>query len=641
MGSKKTGWGIKNSTHYYNVDRWGGDYFGINRAGELICMPHRNKKQSIPIMDVVREAKKRGLSFPLQIRFQDLLQDRVVLLNESFNAAIQDLSYKNIYRGVFPIKVNQLREVVEEIVDAGLPYQFGLEAGSKPELVAALWAHEAPQSLIICNGYKDTSFMRLALMGQKMGKTVILVVEKFDEFDRIISLSREMKIEPNIGVRVRLSSKSSGKWAMSSGDRAKFGLSSSEILAALELLQEQKLLHCLKLLHFHIGSQIPDIMSLNQATREAARFYTKLKQMGAPLDYLDVGGGVGVDYDGSKSNFHSSINYTLEEYCRNIVYHIMTICDEDKVDHPIIVSESGRAITAHHTVLIVQAFGNVEKTRDSALLALKEKEHRLVENLFEIEKELREDHLDEPYHDLVQIREEALRLFDTGHLDVITKAKIEHYYWKICEQIIDLSKADSHPSQDILELRSTLSHQYLCNFSIFQSLMDNWALKQLFPIVPIHRLKERPMNPATLADITCDSEGKIDEFVDIRDVKSSLLLHNITNDEPYYLGIFLVGAYQDVMGDQHNLFGRVNEVHVFLDNEEENGFYIEEVIPGSTISQVLQHTQYDPNTLIRTIKLNIAQAIKKNLVKPNEGMKLLDEYRSALSDYTYLSDREF
>ena len=635
---KSPRWSIKSAIDYYSIHRWGGDYFSVNTSGELICMPDRNKKTAISLMDVVREAKKRGLSFPLQVRFQDLLRDRVRTLNENFNQSIAEQGYKNIYRGVFPIKVNQLREVVEEIVDAGIPYQYGIEAGSKPELVAALWAHEAPESLIVCNGYKDEGFIRLALLGQKIGKTVIIVAEKFDEFERIIAIAKAMKVTPTIGLRVRLQSKSSGKWAGSSGDRAKFGLSSSEILAAVELLQEQEMLHCLKILHFHIGSQIPDIRNLNQAAREAARHYTKLKKMGVPLEYLDVGGGLGIDYDGSKSNYHSSINYSLEEYCRSIVYHIMTICDEEGIDHPIIVSESGRAIVAQHTVLIVEAFGSVEKRRDSKLLTLGDDEHKLIGELLHMQKELSEENLDESYHDLLQVREEAIRLFDTGNLDLLSKAKVENLYWDICDKIVELSGNCDVVSEDITELRATLSDQYLCNFSIFQSLMDNWALNQIFPITPIHRLNKRPTNPATLADITCDSEGKIDEFVDLRDVKKNLLLHDI-DEGPYYLGFFLVGAYQDVMGDQHNLFGRVNEAHVFLDEDEEDGFYIEEVIPGSTITQVLESTQYDPNTLMRTLKQNIAKAIKADLVKPNEGMKLLEEYKTALSSYTYLTGK--
>jgi arginine decarboxylase len=635
---KQRRWGVKNAIDYYSIHRWGRDYFSANADGELVCTPTRNKKEAISIMEVIREAKERGLSFPLQVRFQDLLRDRVRRLNESFTEAIAELGYKNGYSGVFPIKVNQLREVVEEIVDAGIPYQFGLEAGSKPELMAALWAHESPESLIICNGYKDIPFIRLALLGQKIGKRVILVVEKFDEIERIIAISRQMKVSPLIGLRVRLQSKSSGKWAQSSGDRAKFGLSSSEILAAIEYLQEHEMLDCLKLLHFHIGSQIPDIISITRATREASRLYVRLKKMGVPLEYLDVGGGLGIDYDGSKSNYHSSINYSLEEYCRNIVYHIMTICDEEKVAHPIIVSESGRAIVAPHTVLLVEAFGRVTKKCDSKFLELGEKEHKLIKELLHVKEELTPDNLDESYHDMIQVREEALRLFDTGQLDLLTKAKVENLYWEICEEVVELSKQGDHVSEDILDLRKTFSDQYLCNFSIFQSLMDNWALKQIFPIVPVHFLNRRPTVPATLADITCDSEGRIDEFVDMKDVKHSLLLHEMT-DEPYYLGIFLVGAYQDVMGDQHNLFGRVNEVHVFLDEDEERGFYIEEVIPGSTMTQVLEDTQYDPNTLLRTLKQDISRAIKADLVKPNEGIRLFEEYKAALGDYTYLSDR--
>jgi arginine decarboxylase len=595
-------------------------------------------------MDIVREAKKRGLNFPLQIRFQDLLRHRVQAINQAFKSALEDQEYHGAFKGVFPIKVNQLREVVEEILDAGRPFQHGLEVGSKPELVAALAINDNPESVIVCNGYKDNNFIRLALMGQKVGRRVILVVEKVDEIDRIITLSRELEVEPVVGLRLRLASKSSGKWATSSGDSAKFGLSASEALEAWEVLQGNHLEHCFKMIHFHIGSQVPNIMHIKQATREAARYYAKFVQLGAKLEYLDVGGGLGVDYDGSGTAFHSSTNYSLDEYASTIVYNIKDVCDQEKVAHPTIISESGRATVAHHTVLVVEAFANVEKSQECKLIGIPDpdKEHKIIRDILALKKKLPyKKKLMEVYHALQQIREESFRLFDVGMLDIITKAKVDHLYWQIAQQIVHRFLNNGRIPEEIDELASQLSDQYVCNFSIFQSVIDNWAINQLFPIIPIHRLNEEPKQRAKLVDITCDSEGKIDEFIDVQDIKGFLPVHKIKKNESYYLGIFLIGAYQDIMGDQHNLFGRTNEVHVFLDPEEEGGYYLEEVIRGSTIEQVLANTQYDTNDLARNFKKLVDDAIREDRVKPSLGMSWVEEYRKALSDYTYLSDGQF
>ncbi len=636
-------WSVEDSIRLYNIDNWGSGYFSVNENGEVVGIPVPTELSRLSIMDVVREAKKRGLSFPLQIRFQDLLRQRVRAINLAFRSAIEDQGYRNTYKGVFPIKVNQLREVVEEILDAGREFHLGLEVGSKPELVAALAINDNPESLIICNGYKDNHFIRLALTGQKVGRQVIFVIEKADEIERIIRVARELEIEPVIGIRLRLQSKSSGKWATSSGENAKFGLSASEALEVWEILQENKLESCLKMIHFHIGSQVPDIMNIKQATREAVRYYAKFIQLGAKLEYLDVGGGLAIDYDGSGTSFHSSMNYTLDEYASTIVYNIKDICDQEKVAHPLIVSESGRATVAHHTILVVEAFANVEKSHQSKLIAVAEpdKEHKIIQDIVALKRKLpHKKKLMEVYHALQQIREEANRLFDVGLLDLVTKAKADHLYWQISAQIMNRYQQNGRIPEEIEELAKTLGDQYVCNFSIFQSLLDNWAIGQLFPIIPIHRLNEEPKNRATLVDITCDSEGKIDEFIDVQDVKELLPIHPIKKD-PYYLGIFLIGAYQDIMGDQHNLFGRTNEVHVFLDPDEECGFYLEEVIPGSTIEQVLQNTQYDPNDLIRNFKKLVDDAIREDRIKPSIGMSLLDDYRKALADYTYLSDGQF
>jgi len=636
-------WTIEDATRLYNIDSWGSGYFSVNEAGEVACSPIQQEGPKISLLSVINTAREMGLTFPLQIRFQDLLRHRVSAINLAFRAAIEEHKYQNIYKGVFPIKVNQLREVVEEILDAGKEFCHGLEVGSKPELVAALAINDNPESLIICNGYKDNHFIRMALLGQKMGREILLVMEKMDEVERVIQIARQMEVEPMIGIRLRLASKSSGKWADSGGENAKFGLSSPEALEAWELLQENNLTQSLKMIHFHIGSQVPDIMSIKQAVREATRYYAKFLQLGAKIQYIDVGGGLSIDYDGSGTSFHSSMNYSLDEYASTVVYNIKDVCDEEKVAHPTIISESGRSTVAHHTVLIVQAFANVEKTHESKLMTINadDKEHKLIRDILSLRRKLpHKKNVLEIFHALQQLKEESLRLFDVGLLDLVTKAKFENLYWQLGEQIVNKYQQNGRIPEEVEDLANSLSDQYVCNFSIFQSLLDNWAIGQLFPIVPVHRLNEMPDDKATLVDITCDSEGKIDEFIDLQDVQPSLPVHQIGKD-PYYLGFFLIGAYQDIMGDQHNLFGRTNEVHVFLDPDEESGFYVEEVIRGSTVEQVLSNTQYDPNDLIRRFKNFVDIAIKEDRIKPTVGMKFLDEYKKALSDYTYLADGQF
>ena len=620
----------------YNVDRWSDGYFTINARGNIAALPTRNPERQIDLYELIEEVRSRGLKFPLVIRFQDLLRDRVCTINRSFGSAIQESGYRNCYRGVFPIKVNQLREVVEEILDAGAPFHLGVEAGSKPELMAALAIHSDPESLIICNGYKDSEFIRTALLGRKLGKQVILVVEKLEELHHILQLSRKMGVEPHIGVRVRLQSKGAGKWATSGGANAKFGLSTAELVAACDILNQAGKSDVLKLLHFHVGSQVPDIGTIKQAVREAARFYAKLQKMGFQLVYLDVGGGLGVDYDGSKTTFDSSTNYTLNEYARDIVYNIMEVCDSEEVAHPIIVSESGRATVAHHSVLVVEAFGSIEKTSQVTVQATAE-DPKVVEEILEIRDHLSRKNRLENLHDAQQIRDQAQAMFDLGLLDLRSKAKIETVYWEIAAWIVENFHGMCYIPEEVKEMETTLGDQFICNFSVFQSLLDHWALGQLFPVLPIHRLNELPARNGTLVDITCDSDGKVSKFIDLHDVKETLPMHRFRPGEPYFLGFFLVGAYQDIMGDLHNLFGRVNEIHVFMDEDEECGYYIEETLPGSTIGQVLSLTQWDINGLTRSMKTQIDAAIKNDKLKPNEGMRLLNEYERSFSSYTYLT----
>ena len=630
-------WDIPSAVALYNIDRWGSGYFNINAAGNVQVMPTHSYGQAIDLMDVVSEARDRGMAFPLVVRFQDLLRHRVETINRAFQSAITEANYQNVYKGVFPIKVNQLREVVEEIIDAGRPFKFGLEAGSKPELFAALAVHRDPEGLIICNGYKDPTFIKNALLGRKLGKQVIMVVEKLEEVHQIVQVSREMSVSPLIGLRVRLQSKGSGKWATSGGENAKFGLSTADLIAASNYLKSQEMAESLVLVHFHVGSQVPDIGVIKRAVREAARFYAKLSKMGHPMQFIDVGGGLGVDYDGSRTAFDSSMNYTLQEYARDVVYNIIDVCDSEKVQHPIIVSEGGRAIVAHHSVLVVEAFGSIEKVSADLSLERKETDPKLFDEMVETQKALTKQSRMEVLHDAQQIKEQCQSMFELGLLDLESKAKIETIYWQIAHSVVELCRGMRYVPEEVKELEIALGDQYLCNFSVFQSLLDHWALGQLFPIMPIHHLDQPPDRNGTLVDITCDSDGKVSRFIDLQDVKETLPLHRIRPGEPYYLGFFLMGAYQDIMGDLHNLFGRVNEVHVFLDEDEDSGWYIEEVIEGSTVGSVLTMTQWDQPELIRLVKAQVDAAIKSDRMKPSEAMRLLSEYERGLKGYTYLN----
>jgi arginine decarboxylase len=629
-------WDISAATSLYNVDRWGADYFGINEKGNVQVFPTRDTAKPIDLMELIAEAKEQGLKFPMVLRFHDLLRNRVETVNRAFAAAIEEFKYQGVYRGVFPIKVNQLQEVVEEIVSAGEPFHFGLEAGSKPELLAALAIHADPESLIVCNGYKDPGLIQNALLGTKLGKRVILVVEKLDELQQILAVSREVNTEPWIGIRVRLTAKGAGKWALSGGENAKFGLSTSDLLVASEMLKEAGLPHCLKLVHFHVGSQVPDIGTLKRAVREAARFYSKLSKLGHQLEYLDVGGGLGVDYDGSRSATESSTNYSLQEYARDVVWNIMEICDDEKVAHPTIVSESGRAIVAHHSVLIVEAFASIEKERNAAPVEPKPGDPKLVSEILELKAGLTKQNRRETLHDAQELKDKAQTMFDLGLLELDAKARIETVFWQIARKIVSSSSGLKYVPEEIRQLETALSDQYLCNFSVFQSMLDHWALGQLFPIMPVHHLDKAPDREATLVDITCDSDGKVSKFIDLQDFRDTLPLHRLKAGEPYYLGFFLMGAYQDIMGDFHNLFGRVNEAHVYMDEDEDCGWYIEETIEGSTVASVLSMTQWDEAELNRKMKSQVDAAIRGDRLKPAEAIRLLNNYERALKGYTYL-----
>ncbi len=626
-------WTPKDSAKLYNLKGWGLNYFQINDSGRLAFHPRRNSKRSIDIKHVADDIVARGVKLPALIRFQDILRDRVATLNRAFRRAIKQYDYKGRYLGVYPIKVNQLREVVEEVLDAGKPFQLGLEAGSKPELMAVL-AMNSNEALAVVNGYKDASMMRLACVGIKIGRKIIVVIEKLSELKMLLDAADAEGVRPMIGLRAKLETEGSGKWATSAGHRAKFGLTTSEIIAAVRTLEKRNMLDCAKLLHFHIGSQVTDIRVLKEAVKEAARVYAKLYGMGAKLEYLDCGGGLGVDYEGSNSSSDHSMNYTLEEYTRDVVYAVQEVCQEEKVPEPNLVTESGRALTAHHAILVVDAFGSIETASAPIPVDETPTEHKIVDNIREALKGLNEENLAESFHDAQQALEEASTMFRLGFLGLEDKAKVETLYWTLCVDVAKLVNRVENVPEDVEAMVKTLHDQYLVNFSVFQSLPDIWAIDQVFPIMPLHRLKEEPTRRASIADITCDSDGKVSNFISPEE-GDVLPLHPL-NGDPYYLGIFLMGAYQATMGDIHNLFGRVNEVHVFEDDEEPGGYYVEEIIRGQRVWDVLESIQYNKFELVKMVKSAIDGRIKAGALKKREGVDLLNYYEEMMKEYTYL-----
>lgn len=635
--SKNKEWNINDSNELYRISRWGENYFSVNDQGHLCVTPESNfNGPQINIMDVVKELKNENVTFPVVLRFQDVLHSQVKKLNTIFNQTIKDAKFNGEYFGVFPIKVNQMREVVEEIIDAGAPYNHGLEAGSKAELLAALAMNTNEESLTILNGYKDEEFMRLALIGREMGRKVIVVIEKFSELEMLIKLSKETGIEPMIGIRAKLNTRGSGKWAESGGDFAKFGLTIPEIMQTLTLLRHENMLDSLKLFHFHVGSQIPDIRTIKESITEASRIFTKLIYAGAKIEYFDVGGGVGINYDGSKSNSPSSVNYSLEDYVGDVVYILKETCDIEKVPHPHIVSESGRALTAHHSCVVFDVFGAVDVYNNKYPTHKIGDEHILVKNMRELSERLNQDNFQDIYNDACLFKDEGIYAFKLGILSLDERAKIETLYWHICHTIVELTENIEHVPTEIQNLKSVMAKQYLCNLSVFQSAADSWAIGQVLPVVPLHRLNERPTITCTLADITCDSDGKIDNFIGDGGCDKNIKLHKLNQGEEYLIGLFLTGAYQDTMGDMHNLFGRVNEAHIFIDDDDPTDFYIEEIIRGNKKSHVLKSMQYSAETMINTVKNKINKQIKDGKIKPRNGVKLIDYYEKSLYGYTYL-----
>jgi arginine decarboxylase len=626
-------WTLADALETYGIRNWGNPYFGINDKGHVCVHPDGPQAASMDLKELVDEVRRRGIGLPLLIRFTDVLRHRVVHLNEAFKKAITEHNYKGQYRGVYPIKVNQHRYVVETIVETGKNYGYGLEAGSKPELLAVMALLDNEEALVICNGYKDEEYVETALFFSRLGRKVILVVEKPSELPLIAEVARRTGITPRLGVRVRLSTRGAGKWEASGGDRSKFGLTSSELMNAISFMRETGLLPYFELLHFHLGSQISNIRNVKNALREVGCFYVEVARQGAPLKYLDVGGGLGVDYDGSQTNFTSSMNYTTEEYANDVVFGVMEACDRAGVPHPTLVSESGRAVVAHHAVLVVDVLGTSEF--DPAMVPDKadEKSHNVVRNLVSTLKDVTNKNLLESWHDAQDAKEESLTLFSLGHLSLDQRVAAENIYWAICHKILRIAREQGEIPEELEALEKQLSDTYFCNFSVFQSLPDSWAIDQLFPVMPIHRLNEKPTRKAVLADITCDSDGKIEHFIDKREVKDSLELHQL-NDDDYLLGIFLVGAYQEILGDLHNLFGDTHAVQVSL--APNGGYLIDHVVEGDTVTEVLHYVSYNKDDLVARLRKFTEVALRQGRITLDESRTLLRMYEEGLSGYTYL-----
>ena len=626
-------WSIEDSREMYNIKGWGASYFDINEEGNVSVSPCKDEAQ-IDLREIVDELSLRDVTPPLLLRFPDILDNRIEKTANCFKRAAEEYEYKAQNFIIYPIKVNQMQPVVEEIISHGRKFNLGLEAGSQPELHAVIAVQCQSDSLIICNGYKDQSYIELALLAQKMGKRIFIVVEKLNELDIIARAAKKLNVKPNLGIRIKLASSGSGKWAESGGDASKFGLTSSELLDALRILDEKGLHDSLRLIHFHIGSQITKIRRIQTALREAAQFYINLHKMGYNVDFVDCGGGLGVDYDGTRSaNSESSVNYSIQEYVNDCVYTFVDAANKNDIAHPNIITESGRSLTAHHSVLVIDVLETASLPEMPEEFEAKDSDHQLVKDLYEIWDNLNSKNMLEDWHDAEQIRDEALELFSHGIVDLKTRAEIESMYWSVCHEINTLSKQMKHVPEELRNIDKLLADKYFCNFSLFQSLPDSWAIDQLFPIMPIQRLTERPTRNATLQDITCDSDGKIANFVKEGHLSHVLPLHALRRNEPYYLGVFLVGAYQEILGDMHNLFGDTNAVHVSV---KDGHYHIDQIIDGETVEEVLDYVQYNPKKLVRQLEIWVTKSVKNGKISLEEGKEFLSNYRSGLYGYTYL-----
>lgn len=626
-------WTIEDSKELYNICGWGTSYFGINDKGDVYVTPCKDNTQ-IDLRDIMDELALRDINAPVLLRFPDILDNRIEKTASCFQKAKEEYEYKGENFVIYPIKVNQMQPVVEEIISHGKKFNLGLEAGSKPELHAVIAVQAQSDSLIICNGYKDESYIELALLAQKMGKRIFIVVEKLNELDIIEKVAKKLNVKPNIGIRIKLASSGSGKWAESGGDASKFGLTSAELLTALKKIDEMGFHDCLRLIHFHIGSQITKIRRIQTALREAAQFYISLHKMGYNVDFVDCGGGLGVDYDGTRSSSsESSVNYSIQEYVNDCVYTFVDAANKSNIEHPNLITESGRSLSAHHSVLVIDVLETASLPEMPEEFEAKETDHQLVKDLYEIWDNLNPRNMLEDWHDAEQIREEALQLFSHGIVDLKTRAEIEAMYWSVCHEINNLAKHMKHVPEELRGLDKILADKYFCNFSLFQSLPDSWAIDQLFPIMPIQRLNERPTRNATLQDITCDSDGKIANFVTDGHIGNVLPLHPLKKNEPYYLGVFLVGAYQEILGDMHNLFGDTNAAHISV---KDGKYSIDQIFDGETVEEVLDYVQYNPKKLVRQLEQWVTKSVKEGKISLDEGKEFLGTYRNGLFGYTYL-----
>lgn len=637
QGMTPAPWSIKKSADLYGVNYWGASYFRINEHGNMELKPRGPSGPGLDLYNLTQDLIERGIRLPILLRFPDVLKSRIELLANCFSKAVEEAKYGGAYRGVYPVKVNQQKHLVEEIVEFGQLHNFGLEAGSKPELLIALAHMDTPNALIVCNGFKDLEYIEMALISQKLGRNTIIVVDRFSELQMIITASRRLNIKPKIGFRAKLNTPSAGRWAETSGAKSKFGLTPSEIVRGVETLKAEGLIDCLQLLHFHIGSQIPSIQSIKAAIKEGARFFTEVYAMGAHLKYIDVGGGLGVDYDGSGRS-DSSTNYSEQEYANDIVSILQSICDEKKVPHPDIISESGRSLVAHSTALVFDVLGHSEVALQDFVLENAEKESRLVQDLYEIYKSLNKDNINEYYNDLIEKKRDTLQLFTYGVLSLGQRAKAEDLFRAIATKIVNIARENNELEDMRYALEQELSDTYYCNFSVFQSLPDSWALEQLFPIVPLHRLNERPERRATLVDLTCDSDGHITSFIDAEagGVQKYLEVHALEPGKPYYMGVFLTGAYQEILGDLHNLFGDTDAVHVSF--TEDGKYTIDHVVEGNDIREVLEYVEYQKPELLERVRKATESGILKGTISRQEARLLLEHYERGLTSYTYLTE---
>ena len=630
-------WNIQKSLNLYNVNGWSSGFFGINDKGHVTVTPKGPTGPSLDLPELVNDLVDRGLRAPLWIRFPDIMESRVKMLADSFHNAFQTMGYQGKYRGVYPIKVNQQRHLVEALVKFGRETGLGLEAGSKPELLVALALLDNPEALLVCNGFKDKEYIETALLASRVGRNVLVVIDRYQELPLLVQIAKALDIKPNIGFRAKLDQKGAGKWVDSSGPRSKFGLTAMEIVEGVELLKKEGMMDCLKLLHFHIGSQITSIKPIKSSLQEAVRIYADLCAMGADLKYLDVGGGLGVDYDGSKTNWENSLNYSEQEYANDVVDAIKSICDEHNLTHPDIVTESGRALVAHHAVLVFNVLGTHEILKNQSPPAVTEEDHDKIRDLSEIYARLTTKNLVESYHDTIQIKEDSVKLFNLGYFTLKERATMEAWFWTIITKIQRIVKDLSAVPEELASLDRELYDTYFCNFSVFQSVPDHWAVKQLFPVMPIHRLTEEPTRKATFVDLTCDSDGKMERFIDVKDVKHAIEVHSLEAKKEYFVGVFLLGAYQEILGDMHNLFGDTDAVYVSIKDDD---YEIDHLVEGDTVAQVLEYVEYHKPNLMERMRSTVETAMKNKRMTIQEGRRFMHQYEEGLNGYTYLEGDE-